>query len=123
MVELREDQVREKFLLYSGESEEDAARWALCMALCAECREWVGAQAVEGAQGGLERLEALAAAEAFYQLTLVDDVLTPESVSSPELKLDMGRRGEKALRLAQEKKAACTELLRENGFYFGCVQA
>lgn len=123
MVELREDQVREKFSLYSGEAEDDSPRWALCKALCAECTEWIGAQASEGAQNGLERLEALAAAEAFYQLTLVDDVLTPESLSAPELKLEMGRRGEKALGLVQEKRAACRELLRENGFYFGCVGA
>lgn len=123
MAELREEQVLEKFSLYSGEDGGDEARWALCRALCGECREWVGEQAREGAGEGLERLEALAAAEAFYQLALIDGALAPGSVSTPELKLEQGRREEKALRLAEEKRAACGGLLREKGFYFGSVQA
>lgn len=123
MVELRDDKVLAKFSLYSGETESQELRWELCKALCAECQEWVAQQAAEGAAPGLERLESLAAAEAFYQLVLIDDALTPESLSAPELKIELGRRGEKALRLAEEKRKACEGLLQEAGFYFGSVQA
>ena len=121
MAELREEKVLEKFSLYSGEKEEDEARWALCKALCRECREWIGGLVEKGAEESLGPLEALAAAEAFYQLTLIDEALCPESVSAPEIKLEMGRRGEKALGLAEEKRRACRGLLREDGFYFGSV--
>ncbi len=122
MVTLREEQVLEKFCLYSGEAEEESPRWALCRGLCEECREWIEGEALGGAQE-LPALEALAAAEAFYQLALLDDVLTPESLSAPELKLEMGKRAEKALLLVQEKRAACRGSLRETGFYFGSVKA
>lgn len=122
MVTLQEEKVLEKFSLYSGETEEETSRWALCKGLCEECREWVENEAKEGAQE-TEGLAALAAAEAFYQLTLLDDVLTPESVSAPELKLELGQRAEKALRLVQEKRDACREALREKGFYFGAMDA
>lgn len=123
MVELREDKVLERFSLYSGEAEEEAARWELCKALCGECRAWVEGQAAEGAGHSPGLLESLAAAEAFYQLALIDGALAPESVSAPELKLEMGRREERAKQLAMEKRQACRGLLREQGFYFGSVKA
>lgn len=122
-MELREVKVLEKFSLYSDEQKDETPRWQLCKALCGECRQWIGEEAREGNEDALERLEALAAAEAFYQLALIDDALTPEGVSSPELKLEMGRRGEKARKLAEEKRLACKGVLREEGFYFGSVQA
>lgn len=121
MAELRENQVIKKFSLYSGEAEEESPRWELCRSLCGECMGWIGSQAHDG--DGLELLESLAAAEAFYQLTLIDETLAPESVSAPELKLEMGQRGEKAQKLAEEKRKACSGLIREKGFYFGSVKA
>lgn len=123
MAELREEMVLDKFSLYSGETEEDARRWELCCALCEDCRKWVEDQVLPGWESIQEQLESLAAAEAFYQLTLVDEALAPASVSAPELKLEMGNRGEKALRLAEEKRKACAGVLREREFYFGRVTA
>lgn len=118
-MELREERVLEKFRLYSGEEGTEEKRWALCQALCAECREWVKGQAHPGTEAGREALEGLAAAEAFYQLVLLDEALAPASISLPEVKLELQNRADKALRLAEEKRKACGPLLREQGFYFG----
>ncbi len=123
MDRLREAEVLKKFSLYSGEEEDEGARWALCKALCGECGEWIEGQAAGDGEKGRELLESLAAAEAFYQLVLLDGALAPESLSSPEVKLEMGKREEKALKLAEEKRRACGGFLREDGFYFGSVQA
>lgn len=121
MAELREASVLKKFSLYSGETEEQTPRWELCKSLCGECMGLVGSQALDG--GSLEPLESLAAAEAFYQMTLIDETLAPESVSAPELKLEMGQRGEKARKLLEEKRRACRGLVQEKEFYFGSVKA
>lgn len=118
-MELREEQVLEKFQLYSGEEDMEEKRWALCRALCRECKDWVEGQARPGVEAGREALEGLAAAEAFYQLALLDEALSPASVAAPEVKLELGERADKALRLAEEKRKACGPLLREQGFYFG----
>lgn len=123
MDRLREAEVLKKFSLYSGEEEAEGARWALCKALCGECGEWIESKAAGEGEKGLGLLESLAAAEAFYQLVLLDGALAPESLSSPEVKLEMGKREEKALKLAEEKRRACGGFLREEGFYFGSVRA
>lgn len=123
MKRLREDEVLKKFSLYSGEEEDEGPRWELCRALCRECGEWIGNKAAGEGEKGLGLLESLAAAEAFYQLVLLDGALTPESLSSPEVKLEMGKREEKALKLAREKRQACKGFLQEEGFYFGSVKA
>ena len=123
MVVLRAEEVLGKFSLYSEEQPRETPRWELCRALCGECGEWIGQEARPGAENGRERLEALAAAEAFYQLTLLDEALTPDSLAAPELKLEMGKRSEKARQLAQEKRLQCGGLLREQGFYFGGMKA
>lgn len=123
MVVLREEEVQGKFSLYSEEQPGETPRWELCRALCGECEEWIGQEARPGAENSRGRLEALAAAEAFYQLTLLDEALTPDSLAAPELKLEMGKRSEKARQLAQEKRLQCGGLLREQGFYFGSMKA
>ena len=118
MKRLREEEVLKKFSLYSGEEEDEGPRWELCRALCGECGEWIGNKAAGEGEKGLGLL-----AEAFYQLVLLDGALTPESLSSPEVKLEIGKREEKALKLAREKRLACRGFLQEEEFYFGSVKA
>lgn len=115
---LNSESVLEKFRLYSGEDDTDPARWALCQALCSECQEQVEDQAAPLLQKGQPRLEALAAAMALHQLALADGMKCPESITAPELKLELGARADKAAGLVQEKRQACAGLLQEGLFDF-----
>lgn len=129
---------------------EDTRRDSLCQGLCEECVRWVQGQVVaedepgsaggEGAGGetgggeiaggeagsekipeGLPALESYAASEAFYQLAVLDQAVLPQSLSSPEVKLQLGDRVGHAQRLRAEKRRACGALLQEDGFYFGQI--
>ena len=116
--------VLELLRLYSGEEAGSGgeARDALCERLCGDCAGWAERRAREDRPGDQEMapaLEALAAAEAFYQLALADEALGIKSLSAPELKLELGRRAENARLLAEEKRRACADVLQEAGFYFG----
>lgn len=70
---------------------------------------------------GLPALESYAASEAFYQLAVLDQAVLPQSLSSPEVKLQLGDRVGHAQRLRAEKRRACGTLLQEDGFYFGQI--
>lgn len=120
-MELEIERVLEKFCRYSGEAltGEDPDREELCRALCGECLEEVKARGRRRDEGSCRALESLAAAQAFYQLALVDSCGEPESVWSPELKVELGDRVRKAERLREEKRRACGSLIPEEGFYFG----
>lgn len=67
----------------------------------------------------LDALESLAASEAFWQLAVLDQAAVPQTVSSSEIKIQLGDRAGSARRLRDEKIAACRGLLLEDGFYFG----
>lgn len=121
-MELDTARVLEKFRLYSGEALDgsDADRDALCKGLCGDCIRWVQARLWEdAAEADLPAAESLAAAEAFAQLALADQANCPESVSTPELKLQQGSRARYAAALAEEKRQAAVPLLRADDFYFG----
>lgn len=115
------DQVIEKFCRYSGETldGENPERDELCRSLCRECLEEIHARGCCWDERGRQALESLAAAQAFYQLALVDGCGEPDYVSSPELKIELGDRAQRARRLWEEKRRACGELLPPEDFYFG----
>lgn len=115
------EQVLEKFCRYAGEALDgkDTVRDGLCRALCGECLAEIKARASCRSEEECQALESLAAAQAFYQLALVDSCGEPESVWSPELKVELGDRVQKAERLREEKRRACGSLLLQDGFYFG----
>lgn len=121
-MELNVEQVLEKFKLYSGEAMDgqEPLRDGLCQTLCQECADWAQNQVKPDADpGGASGVESLAAAEAFYQLTLLDQSAGPDVVVSPEVKVELGNRSEHAARLREEKRKACGHLLAADGFYFG----
>lgn len=109
------------FQRYAGETLDgtDASRDQLCEALCGECAGEVEKRLLPGLEEVPKAAEALAAAEAFYQLALLDQAGGPRTVSSPELKIELGNRAEYAALIREEKRRACKGLLQEDGFYFG----
>lgn len=120
-MEISLDNVVGKFQLYSGEALDgsDARRDQLCKALCGECVGWVKRlllpDAPEDAAGDAE---SLAAAEAYYQLALLDQAAGPASFSSPELKVELGDRAARAGELCDAKRKACRAVLPPEDFYF-----
>ena len=119
-MELDREQVLERFLLYSGEDEETASpeRKALWEALCEGGAKWAEAQAGPGAAGWEESLVGLAAAQAFYQLLLTEEAVTPASITAGDLRLAGGSRSEKAAQLVAEKRRAASPALVETDFAF-----
>lgn len=120
--------VEKTFAHLSGETpnQEGDTREALCAQLCAQCAGEVQRQV----QPGLtpeeetqweETLEALAAAQAFYQLLLTDEAVTPESLTAGDLRLTGGQGSLKAERLVLEKRRAAAPALKEMDFYFGRI--
>lgn len=127
-MEINVENVVEKLKLYAGEfmDGQEPERDSLCRSLCGDCVQWVRetmkpeALAGRGAETQAA-LESLAAAEAFYQLAELDQANLPQTVFSPEIKLQLGDRVGHAQRLRDEKRLACAGLLREGGFYFGRI--
>ena len=120
--------VKTAFSHYSGETadEEGSGREALCGALCVQCARLVQGQMRPGLTEEefslwKSSLEELAGAEAFYQLLLTEEAVTPQSLTAGELKLTEGGRSEKAAVLAAEKRKAASPALLETAFYFGRV--
>ena len=122
-MEISIENVAVKFKRYANEpiDGQEPDRDSLCLSLCEECAGWVREQAVCGPEQDASPLESLAAAEAFYQLAELDQAGLPQTVSSPEVKLQLGDRVAHAQRLRDEKRLACAGLLREDGFFFGRV--
>ena len=69
-------------------------------------------------ENGLVRLEELAAAQAFYQLLLTEEAVTPASITAGDLRLAGGSRSEKAAQLVAEKRRAASPALVETDFAF-----
>ena len=76
------------------------------------------------ARAGLtpDALAELAGAEAFYQLLLAEEAVTPQSLTAGSLKLAGGSNSQKAQRLAAEKRRAVSPALVETDFYFGRME-
>ena len=117
--------VKQEFARFSGEAadEEGTEREALCAALCAQCAQQVQGQVrpcltEEELQEWEAGLEVLAAAQAFYQLLLTEEAVTPASITAGDLRLAGGSRSEKAARLVAEKRRAASPALVETDFAF-----
>ena len=104
--------VKTAFAQFSGEAADETGtqREALCAALCGQCARQV-ASLVRGdlsqaAQALWEApLEELAAAQAFYQLLLTEEAVTPASITAGDLRLAGGSRSETAAQLVAENIA------------------
>lgn len=120
--------VKTAFAQFSGESAEEGGtdREALCGALCAQCARQIQGQlrpdlTEEELALWKSSLEELAGAEAFYQLLLTEEAVTPPSLTAGDVKLTEGGRSEKAALLAAEKRKAASPALVETAFYFGNI--
>lgn len=125
-MELDVTAVKNAFTRFSGESanEEGSERERLCNALCTQCAKQVQGQirpglSAEEFEVWKSSLEELAGAEAFYQLLLTEEAVTPATVTAGDLKFSQGSRSEKAAQLAGEKRKAVSVALMETAFYFG----
>ncbi len=123
-MELDRERIREKFALYSGEDlTEEGPRAALCAQLCLECagkaEAMLESSRAEKPERYGEAVESWAAAEAFYQLTLADGAVSPESVSADGVQIKEGERSRRAKALAEEKRKAVLPVFGEEAFYFG----
>lgn len=65
--------------------------------------------------------ESFAAASALYQLALIDDAASPESLSADGVSLRIGQRSERAKKLRDEKLKNLKQLLNEENFYFASI--
>ena len=95
--------VKTAFAQFSGEAADETGtqREALCAALCGQCARQVAS-----------------AAQAFYQLLLTEEAVTPASITAGDLRLAGGSRSEKAARLVAEKRRAASPALVETDFAF-----
>lgn len=120
------ERVKAAFSSYSGESlEETGERSALCASLCAECArraEQLLTDRPELSEAAMLSVENWAAAEAFYQLALVDEALTPEKLSADGVEISGKNGAERARKLAEEKHRAALPALGEGEFYFGSTE-
>lgn len=121
--------VKAAFAQYSGETADESGteRQALCARLCSQCTRQVEGQARPGlsqqeAASWQGALEELAAAEAFYQLLLTEEAVTPQSIAAGDLKLTGGGGSQRARQLALEKRRAASPALEEPDFYFGAAK-
>lgn len=110
--------VKKLFSYFSGEDPEDeTARGALCLHLCEESvAPFADCDLPEKA---VAAVESWCAAQAFYQLALVDEAAVPESISAEGVRLELAGTAEKARLLRDEKRRIARRLLGEGEFYFG----
>ena len=103
--------VKTAFAQFSGEAADETGtqREALCAALCGQCARQVASLA----RGDLSQ-----AAQAFYQLLLTEEAVTPASITAGDLRLAGGSRSEKAAQLVAEKRRAASPALVETDFAF-----
>ena len=128
-MELDRTAVKTAFPQYSGETADEAgtSRETLCAALCAQCARqvegWLRPELTETDFAlWKDALAELAGAEAFYQLLLAEEAVTPQSLTAGSLKLAGGSNSQKAQRLAAEKRRAVSPALVETDFYFGRME-
>lgn len=117
------DRVKSKFSTLSGESANSVERRGrLCTQLCQECMNRAAAMfdRMGKAAGShtADLLETWAAAEAYYQLSLVDESEDPERVSADGVEIVPGERSKKAKAFADEKLKELMQELREGDFCF-----
>ena len=103
--------VKTAFAQFSGEAADETGtqREALCAALCGQCARQVAS---------LVRGDLSQAAQAFYQLLLTEEAVTPASITAGDLRLAGGSRSEKAAQLVAEKRRAASPALVETDFAF-----
>ena len=122
---LDRERIKAAFSAYSGESFDEASeRGRLCAALCEECAcraEQMLKHRPEQSEDALPSVESWAAAEAFYQLALVDEALTPEKFSADGVEISGKNGAQRARALADEKFRAALPVLGEGAFYFGGI--
>lgn len=122
------EQIRELFFLWIGETEAEQSgqRALLCEELCRQAAGAVERQTRTdlSEQERMEyepALENLAAAKAIYDLTLLEERHTPQSISAAELKISMGEKSGQALAFYRQKEREAAPALRETRFYFGAT--
>lgn len=117
--------IKKMFFLLSGEKDlsDNPQRALLCDELCKEARITVNSM-IRGdlTEGMIEiyqtLLEDLAAAKAFYNLSLIDEALFPEITVSGEIKTETTSKSKKAKEFLAEKEKAAMPLLKEKSFFF-----
>ena len=114
--------VKTAFAQFSGEAADETGtqREALCAALCGQCARQVASLARGDLSQAAQALwEApLEEAQAFYQLLLTEEAVTPASITAGDLRLAGGSRSEKAAQLVAEKRRAASPALVETDFAF-----
>lgn len=68
-----------------------------------------------------DALCAAAAAYAAYQLALIDEAQTPDSVTAGDVRADFKNGSERALAYYRQCRRAVADILRDDDFYFGGV--
>lgn len=121
------DRIIEIFYLLIEEDEQSSERKELYSMLCKEGKSLIESMIDERKPSDVidqyrDCLESAAAASAYYNLALLDEARLPESISSSELKITMGKRVERAHQLFRNKLKAAGAVLKSNDFYFGSVR-
>lgn len=116
-----EQQVLERLQLLT---EDD--RSGLLSVLCADAVRMLSGRlrcTAEEAEANAPALCAAAAAYAAYLLTLLDEALSPDSMTAGEVRAEFKNGSARALAYYRTCEAAVAPLLRDEGFYFGGVRA
>ena len=110
--------VQALFGLFSGEDlTAGDARAQLCLRLCADCLAAVADR--DTTAPAAAALENWQAAEAFYQLALIDEAAAPEAVTADGVRVTAAPAARRARELRDEKRRIARRLLGEEAFYFG----
>ena len=68
-----------------------------------------------------EALCAAAAAEAMYQIALLDEALSPESITAGDVRAEYKKGSSRALEYCRQCMRQVSPILRDDEFYFGGV--
>ncbi len=117
------ERIKDLFFLISGENPEqmEEDRFALCVELCDAAEEALKAKIKAGSDTSEFKtsLEYAAAYSALSTLLAIDEALMPNSISSGEMKLEMGEKAVKIRALYDEKLREAAAVLKNDDFYFG----
>ncbi len=118
------EKIKDLFFLIGGENleEMDEERFSLCTELCEAASDAVKAKIKPGANitEHAKTLEYAAAYSALSTLLTIDEALMPESISSGEVKLEMGEKVVKIKALYAEKMTEAAAVLKSD-FFFSCM--